>query len=254
VSKDIDDKLYTAKWHLQEAINTQNYGSLLDKAHDLIYQAKADSITEEPERPDVEIPGYSYKMPKIVVVPGIKFKTRGNFRTPTGEPEGVLVHYTVSGGTKQSAIAVLRSLAKRGLGCPVMAHDGTIYIPEGYDLMKDVVYHAGKSAWNGKTGMSAYLVGLEVCCWGRLNDKTRKYANVIRKGDDGDYEAYTPEQEEGIRNFIMMVADMSGSFDPNMVLGHHEVSPGRKTDPKASLQAGMANLRKEIINNIATAS
>jgi N-acetyl-anhydromuramyl-L-alanine amidase AmpD len=221
-------------------------------------EQKMMAMGQEPDRPSVQPEpimeptepnknGFKYSMPEIIRVPGIQFKTRGKFKTSSGKAKGVLVHYTVSGGTKASAIAVLKSLAKRGLGCPVMDHDGVIYVPEDYDLLSDVVYHAGKSAWLGKTGVSLYCVGMEICNWGKLNATTKPRAAKIRNDSNGDqYEAYTEKQEEALLNFILYVADSSPDYENEWLCGHHEVSPDRKTDPKASLSMSMDELRLKV--------
>jgi len=255
MSNDKRDHLYSARWGLTRAIDNEDYGEILDYVVKQIYAAKAGDITavleEEPDRPTEPHVPSTYNIPKIVRVPGIKFKKRGSFNTKSGKPEGLLVHYTVSGGTASSAKGVLGSLARRRLGCPVMAHDGTIYIPEDYDMFGDVVYHAGKSYWGGKSSMSQYLMGIEICNWGRLSTKTRAYAKHIRKvpADNmnmvhGDYEMYTPEQELCLKNLVLWMQDVLPDFKIANLCGHDEVSPGRKFDPGAALSLPMPKYRE----------
>lgn len=253
--KKVNDHLYSARWAITEAIENGDYAKL-DYATDKIVQAKADIIEPiEPDRPD-ETPdiSISYQIPKIVVVPGVRFKTHGHYKTSSGKAKGLVVHYTVSGSFASSAKAVLAYLAKKGLGCMVMDNQGVIYIPENFDLMKDVAYHAGSSSWKGKSGISAYCMGMEICNWGKLDNETKNYAKEIRShnGKDniikGDYEPYTDVQEASLVNFIMWLADNNPEFSLDWLVGHDEICnpKGRKTDPGASLSMTMPEFRKHI--------
>ena len=226
-------------------------------------------IEDEPERPEktpgedtmIQIeeekkPVFSPNPPQFNYVSGVSFKKRGSFKTRSGMPKGVLIHYTVSNRKASSAQAVMKSLARRGLGCPVMDENGVIHIPKGFDPLKDVGYHAGKSAYAGKSGMSLYMVGLEVCCWGRLSSETRKYvkADEIRRASSkianiakGDYQMFTQKQERAILDFIAYVKAMSPDWGGvEWVRGHDEVAVplGRKTDPGYSLSKPMPQYRE----------
>lgn len=209
-------------------------------------------VVVEPDRPEQK-----YPMPEIVKVKGVKFKTHGRFRTRTGKAKGVLVHYTVSGRSANSAIGVLKYLASRGLGCPVMDEDGIIYVPENFDLLTDVAWHAGKSSWKGHSGMSQYLIGMEICCWGRLTPESKKRVTKLRRSPGrhniaaGEYEPYTEAQEKALIGFILWLSKASPDFDLDFVCGHDEVSPGRKTDPGASLSKSMPELREYIASRLA---
>ena len=254
------DHLYSARWAITKAINENDFGSILDYAADSIIQAKADSITGEveedrPNTTDKDIEDREkYTIPEIVVVPGVKFKKRGRYKTATGFAKGLVVHYTVSGKTKKSAKSVLNYLAKKGLGCMVMDEDGIIYIPQSFDLDEEWASHAGDSAWKGKNWLSKYLMGMEICCWGKLNSTTEKRADVIRShsGKDnikkGLYEAYTmsPGQEDSLKNFILWQLDINPEFLLDWVVGHDEIAPKRKSDPGASLSRSMPEFREYI--------
>ena len=242
--------LYSARWAITQAIE---YGNMekLDYAADKILQAKSIYIEPiEPDRPSDPPPvEHKYEMPKFVVVPGVKVKTHGHYRTNTGNAKGLVVHYTVSGGTVSSAKGVLSYLARKGLGCPVMGHDGTIYIPEGFDVLKDVAWHAGNSSWKGVSGLSRYCIGIEICSWGRLDKDTKPRAANIRtsKGEDniveGEYEAFTAKQEESLKNLVLWLADVNPEFDIEWLCSHDEISPGRKFDCGASLSSSMPQFR-----------
>lgn len=197
----------------------------------------------EPERQSIA-PEINYEMPTIVRVPGIKFKTHGKFKTKTGKALGLLVHYAVSGNTAASAKGVLNYGAKKGLGFLTMDKDGIIYAPENFDFQTNVVYHAGKSSWKGKSGMSFYCIGMEVCCWGKDSKvgpfrKSKNNQNIKA----GTYQAYTPRQEKALINFIKWQLDVNPEFSVDYVIGHDECAPTRKSDPGASLSMTMPAFR-----------
>lgn len=210
-------------------------------------------IGEEPDRPNKTA---HYDIPKIVVVPEVKFKTHGEYRTKSGKARGLIVHYTVSGRSEKSARGVLRYLASRGLGCMVMDENGVIYLAGNVDLEKSVAWHAGKSAWQGKTGISRYCMGMEICNWGRLSAQTEPRAGDTRsiphKYDNiapGKYEKFTRAQEQALVDFIKWQLDTNPEFELDWVVGHDEVAPTRKTDPGGSLSLSMPRFRESFKAN-----
>lgn len=188
----------------------------------------------EPERKSIA-PTLKYEMPNIVRVPGVKYKIVGKYKTKTKQAKGLGVHYTVSGRTAQAAKNVVAYMAKKGLGCMVMDENGIIYVPENFNIQTDVAYHAGKSSWKGLSGMSYYLMGMEICCWG----KGSKVGPLRNK-----FQAYTPKQEAALVNFIKWQLDVNPEFSIDFVAGHHEISPGRKSDPGDSLSMTMPKFRE----------
>lgn len=198
----------------------------------------------EPERQNIA-PKLSYAMPTIVRVPGVKYKVVGKYKTKTKNARGLVVHYTVSGRSAQAAKNVVAYMAKKGLGCMVMDENGIIYVPENFNLQTDVAYHAGKSLWNGLSGMSYYCMGMEICCWGK-DSKVGPYreskgsANIKK----GKYQAYTAKQEAALINFVKWQLDVNPEFSIEYVVGHDEIAPLRKSDPGASLSITMPKFRE----------
>ena len=227
-------------------------------------RGEVDLTPELPERPPapviVDTPPKSTPtkgwQPKVVVVPGVFFKKRGRFKTPLGEPEGAVVHYTVSGNTPKTAAAVVRSLASRSLGCPVVDAQGIIYVPEGFDWERDVAYHAGKSLWRGKDSVSTRKIGFEMCNWGSDARKQKVPAEQIRNGlcnngskSKNDYQKYTPAQEEFLVNVMVYLKNKyPKTFSYDEICGHDEcaIPLGRKNDPGASLSMSMPDFRKKL--------
>lgn len=236
------DLLYTARWAIK--------AGKLDYAYEMI--TKALGLSNEPERPSPSIEEketelLKYEMPTIVRVPGVKFKVRGQYKTKSKKAQGLVVHYTVSGRTEKSAKGVVNYLAKEGLGCMVMDENGIIYVPENFDIEREYAYHAGTSSWLGKSGISAYCMGMEICCWGRDSKvgpfrESKGEANIKK----GKYQAYTEAQEKALINFIKWQMDVNPEFSVDWVVGHDEIAPTRKSDPGASLSMTMPEFRKQL--------
>ena len=220
----------------------------------LIAEAKALSITSEPDRPSqaapvlVEIASTkSYTIPKIEVVPGVRYKSPGKFRTKSGKNKGLVVHYTVSGRSPKNAQGVVGYLAKEGLGCMVMDENGTIHIPQGFDIDETVAYHAGKSEWKGSTSISMLCAGMEICGWGK-DSKVGPYRSSEGKANikKGKYQTFTEAQEKSLINYCLWQLDVNPEFSIDWICGHDEIAPSRKSDPGFSLSMTMPELRAKI--------
>ena len=218
------------------------------------------SLSNEPDRPTVKDPDEvtpRYTIPKIVEV-DVDMPTQGKYRTSGGKAIGLVVHYTAgrSKSGESDAIRCLQGLAKRGLGCLAMDINGVIYKAktQGWD---DVAWHAGSSAWDGKTGMSRYYMGMEICNAGKLDnnmvswfgekftaDEVRVAEKDYHNIDAGKYPKYTVAQEESLKNFILWRMDLDPNF--KTIVGHDEISKSGKTDPGASLSMSMPEYRAMI--------
>lgn len=255
---DIKDSLYTARWAVTKGIEGDY--SKLDLACDMVAQAKADIITQdvEPERED-DKPTY-----EVPVIQDIKagVKTQGKYRTDSGLARGLVVHFTAGRFDKgiDSAISTLRYMGSRGLGCLVMDIHGRIYkdINQGLD---EVAWHAGSSSWKGVSGISRHCIGMEICNAGMLDNKHNSWFGQNIKSDQvrysegkdnvkpGFYHAFTSAQEDSLMNFIKWQMDTNPEFDPDWVVGHDEIAPGRKSDPGGSLSVTMPELRASLKAN-----
>jgi hypothetical protein len=255
MDKKLADMLWTARWGIKNKKMRTAKEAIDDALVHIGAEKKKTSRAQEPDRPSNPMPVDFMKgieEPEFVVVKGVRFKDRGNYRTKTGMFEGLTLHYAVSGNEPRNARGVVRWLAKQGYAAPAMDKNGVIYIPEGYDIFRDWGYHAGKSKRKGKSGVSKYDLGLEVCCWGR-NSKVGPYrtskgeANIIA----GKYQKFTAKQEKAIVNLIMWLKSQNPEFNLDNVYGHDELRTnvgrkGDKQDPGASLSMTMPKYRTYI--------
>lgn len=273
MSKKAIDALWTSQWAVKKKLVEEpedKYLLEIKKQNDIALEAlkavpsiakqeppktKPIAIDEDLTKVD-ETPGIPSEAaigdPVFVRLKGVNFK-ESSYATPSKMFEGMVVHYTVSGRSAKSAEGVAKYLASKNLGCMVMDEDGIIYIPESFDVFKDAAAHAGASKWNGRNGLNRFYCGLEVCGWGRA-DKANPAKGLTRFNDDpkhgpkGYYQPFTAKQEQAILNLIAYFKKKNPHFKIENIAGHHEVAPGRKQDPGASLSFTMDELRSKAKN------
>lgn len=190
---------------------------------------------------------------------------RGTYRK--GYPEGIVWHWTA--GHRNGLVA----------GNQLMRDTGMLYLlidAQGglaqSDSLRSWGYHAGASAWGSVPGtVSNEFIGVELQAAGMLEKRGSSfyawfgkpiYEDVIyseKRGNiaRGHYQAYTAAQMFAVRRLTLWLhLNNPGVFRISNVVGHDEVSPGRKTDPGASPNDGngkpwtMAEVRKMLENDV----
>jgi hypothetical protein len=203
-------------------------------------------------------------------------KTQGTY--PSGYPQGAIVHFTAGG---PDGLNTVKGGIRNGFCFFVIAPDGNVL--QNFELNR-WGYHAGKSS-HQKLGnsVSRFLVGIEVCNAGKLRqvdagtfrpwfndpDHYRRNNEPIPPGvpnpardfradavrfverrhnrEAGWYHKYTPEQEQALTTLILWLKQNApGIFQLEFVLGHDEVSPGRKNDPGGALSMTMPEYRAHL--------
>ena len=83
-----------------------------------------------------------------------------------------------------------------------------------YVRFNDRAWHAGKSAYQGREACNDFSVGIEL--------------------EGSDEEAYTDAQYVNLAGIVRALCKAYPTLSRQRVVGHSDVSPGRKTDPGAS--------------------
>ena len=250
LDKELANILWTARWAADHKKNELASDEITKALRHIGAEKETDRPTVNP--PKVDEP--KFYEPTFIVHKGIRFKNqRSKYSTASGTFEGLVVHYTVSGRTPTAAKNVLAWLADNNLGCMVMDENGAIHIPEGFDVFRNWSSHAGTSQWKGRSSVSQYFAGIEVCCWG-LGSKTGPYRTVTTKEGyvvAGKYQAFTEAQERALINFILWAKSKNASFDLDNVVGHDELRReagklGDKQDAGGSLSMPMPKYRAHL--------
>ena len=206
-----------------------------------------------------------------------KMTTQGSYAK--GYPQGAIVHFTAG---RSDPLSTVKGGIKNNYTFFVIGPDGQVY--QNFDLNR-WGSHAGKSSHQKLgEGVSRYLVGIEICNAGKvrqIDSKTfrpwyndplyyQKHNKPIPKGvpnaksdlkaeevrfverfqnrEAGWYHCYTPQQEKGLIDLLLWLkSNAPNIFSFEFVLGHDEVSPGRKNDPGGSLSMTMPEFRARLI-------
>lgn len=125
-------------------------------------------------------------------------------------PAAIILHYTGM-ATGQGAEDWLCNPASEVSSHYLVHEDGRIVqmVREA-----DRAWHAGKSSWHGVTDMNSHSVGIE----------------IVNPGHQLGYRPFPPRQ---IKSVVDLCRGIIGrhAIQPEMVLGHSDVAPGRKVDP-----------------------
>lgn len=179
-------------------------------------------------------------------------KTKGKYAK--GYPLGAVIHFSAGHDGAENLLSWAKT---KGFCFFAIQKDGKVF--QGHPI-REWGYHAGESRWTGLFGgVSDDLVGIEITSAGKLTEKDGKlwtyWAKEIpkdkarfTKGKDnqerGWYEAFTPEQEQSLIELLTWLKSQAPDvFSYDLVLGHDEVSPGRKNDPGAALSMTMPEFR-----------
>jgi N-acetylmuramoyl-L-alanine amidase len=158
------------------------------------------------------------------------------------EHEYLVMHYTAGGSAKES-IDFLATKAARASAHVVIARDGRITQMVPFDR---VAWHAGASRWEGIVGLNSHSLGIELDNAGKLKQSAGKwrawFGTVIpdeevteavhkfekKEGIVRGWHEYTPKQLAVALELATLLVTHYGLKD---VIGHDDISPGRKQDP-----------------------
>jgi N-acetylmuramoyl-L-alanine amidase len=173
------------------------------------------------------------------------------------EPKYLVIHYT-AGRTADESVSWLTSAAAGASAHVVIGRTGTVtqLVP-----FNRVAWHAGISSWEGVRGLNRHSIGVELDNAGRLERKGGRWCAWFGNAypDDEVMEAthkhathacgwhtYPPEQIEAA---LELSALLIRKYDLLDVLGHEDISPGRKSDPGPAFP--MASFRARLLGRSA---
>lgn len=174
---------------------------------------------------------------------------------PAGAPDTLVLHYTAG----DSADWAIDKLCDPTPGGRVSAHlvvgrDNTITQLLPFDT---IAWHAGRSAWGGRSEFNNFSVGIEIDNAGRLTPVadhlvswkgTRYDAAAATQGIHPNESAvawwhvYPEAQIDRVRQICQVLRQ---TYPVRWIVGHEEISPGRKDDPGPAFP--LDDLRRDVL-------
>jgi len=176
---------------------------------------------------------------KLVGDDAITFVDTPNIGPGRLDPQYIVMHYT-AGRSVASSVAWLADPAARASAHVVIGRAGEIVQLASFNK---VAWHAGASRWRGVTGLNKYSIGIELDNAGVLERKGGRLQawfggdysdseamSAIHQHEDRErfWHTFTELQIEVATRVVSIIAD---HYNISEVIGHDDISPGRKLDP-----------------------
>lgn len=154
-------------------------------------------------------------------------------------PDTIIIHFTGGRSAKSSANWLCNDQAKASAHV-VIGMEGEVYQLVSFDT---IAWHAGKSSWEDRSGLNKYSIGIELDNPGRLEKRESGYftwfgtkvpeENVVKAVHRNETEAtywhsFTEQQISACEDLCRLLIE---NYPVTTILGHEEISPGRKVDP-----------------------
>ncbi len=178
-------------------------------------------------------------------------------------PTLIVLHDTAGGLAAGGSISWLAGNPKKTSAHVVVARDGAITQLADFDRKTN---HAGASQWRGRAMCNGFAIGIEIVNPGRLLERgdgaVSSAGHVYDRaqygigcctsephGGKGWWMPYTPEQLAAVEALVAALARAYPSIKE--VVGHHDISPGRKVDPTplmpwSSMRQALAGARNAV--------
>lgn len=165
----------------------------------------------------------------------MSIKNSGLFR----ELDTITLHYTATHNVESVTNTFTDPKVKACAHC-VIDRDGKIIQFVPFNL---ITWHAGISSYGKRKGYNKYSIGVEMVNVGPVTEHNGLYkswyGSIISPYDvisathtnesvERYWQTYTPEQIQAVRDLCGILIDV---YDIKYILGHDEISVGRKTDP-----------------------
>jgi N-acetyl-anhydromuramyl-L-alanine amidase AmpD len=164
----------------------------------------------------------------------------------TNKKKYIVVHYT-AGGSYENDVKTLSSSPKQ-VSCHIVIgrKDGEVTQVGNFD---QVQWHAGASQWEGINGLNSYSIGIEMTNPGWMELSPDKKSAVTYYGTRYDVEvsnlvlarhkalgektyAWLPYTQYQLQTLQDIVEALKAEYSSiKEVVGHEQISPGRKQDP-----------------------
>lgn len=154
-------------------------------------------------------------------------------------PDTIVIHYT-GGRSAESSARWLNQRKAKASAHVIVGKEGEIIQLVRLDT---VAWHAGRSSWRERTGLNQYSIGIELDNPGRLERRAEGYytwygervadtlvteATHRHETQSSYWHAFTSAQIHATEELCDLLIER---YSIQWILGHEEISPGRKVDP-----------------------
>lgn len=153
------------------------------------------------------------------------------------KPRWLVMHYTA--GSYAGAVSWLCDPRAKASAHLVVGENGEVTQLAGFD---QVCWHAGRSEWAGVKGLNNYSIGIEIANLGLLSGNAKISESRVLRSGGKRWHTYTPAQLAAVEGIAKALHATYGFDD---VLGHEEISPGRKVDPGPAFP--LSAMRKSVM-------
>lgn len=168
-----------------------------------------------------------------------KDKNSKTYEQSGGKLDTLIIHFTAGRSAETSAKFLARPDVQASAHL-VIGRDGAVYQLVPFNL---VSWHAGISQYGGRKGFNKYAIGIELDNAGALMKTGNQYqawfgkkypeSDVVRATHKNEttpkyWHVYTEKQLEVLTEISHLIA---AKYNIKEILGHDDISPGRKTDP-----------------------
>ncbi|GJM64878.1 N-acetylmuramoyl-L-alanine amidase [Persicobacter diffluens] len=171
----------------------------------------------------------------------VKFKRSPNQSSAVINPRFLVMHYT-AGSSAESSINWLINPKAKASAHIVIGRDGSIVQLVDFNRK---AWHAGKSHWRGVNGLNSYSIGIELdnpgllqgssgnwkTAWGKPVSDNEVLEQKSSFGKIKGWHTYTELQLEVAAEVSLAIVR---HYNIEEVIGHDDISPGRKNDPGAA--------------------
>jgi N-acetylmuramoyl-L-alanine amidase len=166
----------------------------------------------------------------------------------------IIIHYTGGASGKSSAKYLAKNSVKASAHI-VVDRDGSVIQLVDFDT---IAWHAGESSYGDRTYLNRYSIGIELDNFGPLTKTQTGFQSYTKrtipdnevfegnhpgKRQDRYWHDYTAKQLEVCNEICELLIE---KYDITKILGHEEISPGRKIDPGPAFP--MRNFRTKLLN------
>ena len=172
-------------------------------------------------------------------------------------PEYLIMHYT-AGSSAEGSVSWMCNPAAKAAAHLVIGRDGSLTQLAPFNR---ITWHAGKSEWEGRSGLNGFSIGIELDNAGKLERVGSRWISAVSKRayPDDDvlvdnhkhdrpgtppigWHEYSEAQLEVAAQVGLLLMEKYALKD---VLGHEDIAAGRKADPGPAFP--MASFRARLM-------